>query len=897
MIGTSLNQYRITASIGAGGMGEVFRARDTRLNRDVAVKVLPKDFASDADRQRRFEQEAKTLAALNHPNILTIHDAGVHEGAPYLVSELLRGQTLREVLGTTATTALPVRKATDYALQIAQGLAAAHGKGVVHRDLKPENIFVTQDGRVKILDFGLAKLREDPKSEIRNPKSAEPATIRIDADAILNTTEPGRVMGTPAYMSPEQVRGEPADHRADIFAFGCVLYEMFSGTRAFRRDTPVASMNAVLSEEPPDLATSRPDVPVSLTRIVQRCLQKQPERRFQSVHDLAFALEGITETGVVSAQFAAPPGSSGRLTAVVGVSTCALAIALLVSWKRWNVAEPDRRDTPATWLEITPPHQTLTQHPSPSVSPDGRQVTFYAPDGAGQIGLWLRSLDAPAARLLPGVTFTADAEGVNAPAWSPDGRSLAVPANGQLMRLDIAGGKPLPLAPASNPRGASWSPSGVIVFVPGSGQPAYQIPASGGEPKPLPGPLGHQEAYWPHFLPDGHRFLIQTTNGSGGFVIVAASLHGPEIKPVSSVLSRVEYADGYLFFGDKSGLFAQRFEEQKLTLVGERVRLTDELGVSFGDLSAYAFTASAGGTLVYWSGPPFPPTQLTWFTRSGERLATMGDPGEHLGFSLAPDGKQVVLERRDPKLNRIGAWLMDTNTGVLSIFGTSRVDHNWPAGTPRWSPAGDRILLAELGALWAKPLTGGEGEVLCSGNVWLSDISPDVRNALFEVDDPDTSSDIWIIPLLGDRTPKPYVRTKSNEYGSRFSPDGRWVAYVSDETGRFEAYVQSFPEPGRAVRVSTDGARRVEWRPDGEELVYLTAEYTLMAVAVNGADQSLEVGKPQKLFFVRTCGDFGRQQFQSSHDGQKFLINARVDAASPRSLNVLVNWQGLVKQQ
>ena len=287
MIGASLNQYRITASIGAGGMGEVFRARDTRLNRDVAVKVLPKDFAADADRQRRFEQEAKTLAALNHPNILTIHDAGVHEGAPYLVSELLRGKTLREEM---ANGALPVRKATDYALQIAQGLAAAHGKGIVHRDLKPENIFVTQDGRVKILDFGLAKLRENPKSEIRNPKPGEAATIRIDADAIINTTQPGMVLGTPAYMAPEQVRGEPADHRADIFAFGCVLYEMLSGTRAFRRDTPVESMNAVLNDTPAELTTTNPRIPTVLVRIVERCLEKQPDNRFHSAKDLAFAL-------------------------------------------------------------------------------------------------------------------------------------------------------------------------------------------------------------------------------------------------------------------------------------------------------------------------------------------------------------------------------------------------------------------------------------------------------------------------------------------------------------------------------------------------------------------------------------------------------------------------------
>src|SRR5437867_9815352 len=303
MIGTSLNQYRIIASIGAGGMGEVFRARDTRLNRDVALKVLPKDFAADADRLRRFEQEAKTLAALNHPNVLTIHDAGVHEGAPYLVRELLEGQTLREVLGSTAMAALPVRKAMEYALQIAHGLAAAHDRLIIHRDLNPENIFVTKDGRVKILDFGLAKLRPGSAGVLAGQSRAkelagrdagapsEMTTSRIDADTIINATEPGMLLGTPAYMSPEQVRGEPADHRADIFAFGCVLYEMLSGTRAFRRDTPVASMNAVLSEEPPEVDTRNPDVPLALDRVVRRCLEKQADNRFQTAKDLAFAIE------------------------------------------------------------------------------------------------------------------------------------------------------------------------------------------------------------------------------------------------------------------------------------------------------------------------------------------------------------------------------------------------------------------------------------------------------------------------------------------------------------------------------------------------------------------------------------------------------------------------------
>src|SRR5437867_1054514 len=338
MIGTSLNQYRIIASIGAGGMGEVFRARDTRLNRYVALNVLPKDFAADADRLRRFEQEAKTLAALNHPNVLTIHDAGVHEGAPYLVRELLEGQTLREVLGSTAMAALPVRKAMEYALQIAHGLAAAHDKLIIHRDLKPENIFVTKDGRVKILDFGLAKLRPGSAGVLAGQSRAkelagrdagapsEMTTSRIDADTIINATEPGMVLGTPAYMSPEQVRGEPADHRADVFAFGCVLYEMLSGTRAFRRNTPVESMNAVLNDTLPELSTTDPKIPLALAHIVERCLEKQPDNRFHSAKDLAFALAEISSTRSPASNVRKSERAAWRRTTLVAGTVLILAL-------------------------------------------------------------------------------------------------------------------------------------------------------------------------------------------------------------------------------------------------------------------------------------------------------------------------------------------------------------------------------------------------------------------------------------------------------------------------------------------------------------------------------------------------------------------------------------------
>ncbi|HMO66513.1 MAG TPA: protein kinase, partial [Verrucomicrobiota bacterium] len=435
MIGASLHQYRITARLGAGGMGEVFRARDTRLGRDVAVKVLPPDFARDADRLRRFEQEAKTLAALNHPNVLTVFDAGTHAGAPYLVSELLEGRTLREEL---AAGAMPVRKAADYALQIAQGLAAAHGRGIVHRDIKPENLFVTPDGRVKILDFGLARRAEPPPGPVPpGGGAADPAAPTVAEER----TRPGQVMGTPGYMAPEQVRGEAADHRADLFAFGCVLYEMLVGQRAFRRDTAVESMNAILKEEPADPLALRPELPPPLVRIVQRCLEKAPDNRFQSAKDLAFALEAFGGTTTTSSIIGRTPSGNAPRLVIAAVATTLVIGALLLLWQFWS-AKPLPGVTAPTWLEITSPGRPFPHNPSPASSPDGRQVAFYAPVGDGQLGLWIKSLDAPAPRLLPGTILGSIQDGGHAPAWSPDGRSLALLQGRQLLRVELAGGQP-----------------------------------------------------------------------------------------------------------------------------------------------------------------------------------------------------------------------------------------------------------------------------------------------------------------------------------------------------------------------------------------------------------------------------------------------------------------------
>jgi serine/threonine protein kinase len=883
MTGITLNQYRLAERIGAGAMGEVFRAHDTRLNRDVAVKVLPREFAADGDRLRRFEQETRTLASLNHPNVLTIHDAGLHEGAPYLVSELLQGHNLRETMNGAA---LPRRRAVDYSLQIARGLAAAHGKDIIHRDLKPENVFISADGRVKVLDFGLAKL-SDPTPAMPGPDAVTFAP---------HATAPGVVLGTPAYMSPEQVRGQSADQRADLFAFGSVFYEMLTGMRAFRGDTAVEVMHAILNEEPQELSTLKPDLPPALVRIVNRCLEKDSARRFQSADDLGFALEMLE--GASSTRLAAVTATRRRSRWPVPIALAAIALAALTAWAPWKSAVPrDATLAASSWVEVTPPPRGFSHFPSPSISPDGRQVAFYAMTSEGSIGLFVRSLDEPKPRLLftpPG----AQMDGLP-PSWSPDGRSLAV-FHDKLQRIDLAGGKPLDLADASNPRGATWNAAGDIIFVPAATKCAYRIPASGGDRQPVPGLLGEEstDVHWPCFLPDGRHYLAETKEG-----VVVASLDSPDVKKVSAVHSRAQFANGYLFFGDKTSLFAQQFDLDKLSLFGEPVRIADDLGVGFGSNSAYSFSVSASGTLVYWSGHQEPITQLTWFSRAGERLSTVGEPGEYAGFSRAPAGGKTILECHIAKENRDGLWLWDESAGVGSVFETG-LDSKIDGGTPFWAPDGNKILFATWPGLAIKTPSAGETRIVAPDlQCWLTDVSPDGRSALVAVEDRDTLGDIWIVPLTDDQKPKPLLTGKYNESSARFSPDGKWVAYISDEIElwHFEVYVRSLTQPGQRFRVSTNGGRLPEWSPDGKELFFVAGESgpwggdgVLSAVDVKLTADHFEASKPKALFPVKVGHEMFRRQYQPSPDGQRFIVNARSDDPGPPSLTVLLNWPARV---
>ncbi|HET9529649.1 MAG TPA: protein kinase [Blastocatellia bacterium] len=883
--GTMLGPYELLSPLGAGGMGEVYRANDTRLNRDVAIKVLPASFANDADRLLRFEQEARATSALNHPNILTVYDIGSHEGSPYIVAELLEGEELRRQLSEGA---LPQRKAVDYAQQIASGLAAAHLKGIIHRDLKPENIFITTDGRVKILDFGLAKLK--------------PAKQAAGAGSELATqkavTDPGVVMGTVGYMSPEQVRGQEADHRSDIFSFGAILYEMLRGRRAFTGESPIEVMNAILKEEPEELTETNARINPALERIARRCLEKKAERRFQSTSDLCFAIEALSMPSGSRIETAALPAvaesrgkarlfGNAKLAWIVAGALLGLVAALLfilASFRRPAV------DVTATRFVI--PASEKETFTSLAVSPDGRRLV-YGTSTEGKRRLWVRPLASLTAQPLPG-TDKADTEAF--PFWSPDSRYVAFFADGKLKKMEISGGPAQTLADAPTPRGGSWNRDGVIIFSPTAQSPLYRVSVTGGEATQLTTlDESRQETSHrcPFFLPDGRHFLffartIQTEDN----VIYVGSLDSKEVKRVIRADSNMAYAlSGYLLFAREGTLMAQPFDAEGLQVTGEAFPVVEHIRYNPGNTLA-GFSASEGGVLVYQTGTPAP-NQLTWIDRSGNKLGTVGPPGSYNQLRLSPDEKRVAVIRADPPAITTDIWLIELARGVESRLTSdpSRED------SPVWSPDGSQIAFSsnrEGRANLYQKLSSGAGEVeelFKSGeNKTVMDWSADGRFILFRTFGEKTRMDIWVLPTFGDRKPYPFLQSEFGETWARFSPDGRWVAYVSNETGMNEVYVREFQGSGGKVPISTGGGGSARWRVDGKELFYISGG-KLVAVDVKVVGSNFEAGVPRVLFEIpRSVG------FEVSGDGQRFLIPIPVEETSPTPITVVLNWTADLKR-
>ena len=865
-------------------MGQVYRATDTKLKRQVAIKILPPSLAADADRLARFQREAEVLASLNHPNIAAIYGLEESGGMTALVMELVEGDDLSQRI---ARGAIPLDEALPIAKQIAEALEAAHEQGIVHRDLKPANIKVRADGTVKVLDFGLAKAME--------PTGAMSPGLSMSPTLSLQATQAGMILGTAGYMSPEQAKGRAVDKRSDVWAFGAVLFEMLTGQRAFGGDDVSEVLSRVLQREPA-WAALHSEVPLRVQQVLRICLQKDVKQRAHDIADIRLALEGAFETA--ASQTVAPTTSSakgGRLVwmAAFGVALLA-AVALAVPTVR-HLREAPPPVPPEMRLEITTP--ATTDPVSLAISPDGQQIVFVATE-EGRSRLSVRSLDAVSARPLTGT------EGASWPFWSPDGRSVGFFADGKLKRIDVDGGQLQSLTDAPAGRGASWNRDGTIIFTPDqTSSPIFRIPAAGGAPSPLTRPESPKQTShrFPQFLPDGRHFLyyVQGVPESRGIYI--GDLQGSQTRRLLDANSAAVYAaPGRLLFVRQGTLFAQEFDLPRLELIGNASPVAERIALNTGALGSAAVSASTAGPFVYRTGSAGGLRQFVWLDRSGKDIGKAGDRLSATSVDLSPDGRRVAQTQQ---VNQsVDVWLLELGRGVLSRFTFDPAIDAYPI----WSPDGSHILFASSRKgpfdLYQKPAIGAGTEELVLATARdksPTDWSPDGRLLLYRSVDPKTGYDLWALPMNGDGKPFPVVQTNFDERDAQFSPDGKWIAYQSNESGRFEIYIQPFPGPGSKLQVSTNGGAQVRWGPNGKELFYIALDARLMAVPIRLASnpQTAEPGSPAPLFATRVGGALQgtiMQQYDVSSDGQRFLINTITEeAASP--ITVILNWKPRAK--
>ena len=872
--GTKLGPYEIQSPLGAGGMGEVYRARDTRLGRDVALKILPESFARDTERLRRFEQEAHSVAALNHPNILGVFDIGQHNGSPFLVSELLEGDTLRTVLDRGP---LPQRKTIDYGVQIAQGLASAHEKGVVHRDVKPENIFIMKDGRIKLLDFGLAKL------------SQKASAAGADSDGVTLTsshTAAGLVMGTAGYMAPEQVRGEPADPRTDIFAFGAVLYEMLSGRRAFRRDTPAETMTAILREDPPEFTASDHPVSPALDRIVGRCLEKNPEQRFQSAKDLSFALAALTGTdssaglriGTTTRRLAFLPWALAAITLCLGAAVA------------WFLAS---RPEPAQRMQFAIPVTGEVSHMA--LSADGSTLVFISPEeNSGLPMVYVQRIGSPSATLLPGT------EGASYPFLSPDGSNVAFFANGKLQKMPVTGGVPQVLARVLAARGGSWGSRDVIIYAPDAGSTIWRVNADGTGTAPVTTFGGKEDNThrWPVFLPDGDHFLFLDANFawrddrfSG---IYLSSLSGRDKKLVLLCHSGFGYGANHLFYADdQRKLVSIAFNPASGTISGSTTVVANALGFQPSTFWA-ALTAANNGILVYNSTAGAAQSLLTWMDRSGKELGRVGGPAIQCNPTLSPDGSRVAVDISDPKENNVDVWLESTSGPGNTRFTFDPAEEVVGVWSRDSKTIAYRSNLSSGFGLMVKPATGLERERLVLQGPGTDDFlpnswSPDDMKVL--VTHQGLSGPHLELVSLSDGRSTNLLSGNAGQSNGMISPDGKWVAYASDESGSWEIYVTTFPGAAGKWQVSRGGGTEPRWRGDGKEIFYLGPNGMLTAVPVN-SESGFSTGTPTPLFQFRGRAAISSTDvfsYDVTKDGKRFLVNRYVKPDHIAPLTIVLN--------
>ncbi|HYK42333.1 MAG TPA: protein kinase [Thermoanaerobaculia bacterium] len=888
--GSRLGPYEIESPLGAGGMGEVYRARDTRLSRSVAIKVLPEALSRDPERAARFEREARSASALSHAHVVVVYDVGRSEDSLYLVTEIVEGGDLRGLLSRERPS---LRRAVDLAVQISSGLAAAHESGVVHRDLKPENVLIGRNGEAKIGDFGLAKLTEGPGG----------SSSHLPTSDGLETSE-GIVMGTVAYMSPEQARGDAVDFRSDQFAFGSLLYEMLSGRPSFRRASAAETLSAIIRDDPEPLRKIDPSIPPNLSWIVERCLAKEPRNRYASTRDLASDLELVRDrwsdlTGRVweAPGSAVPRRSRTALLLAAGIAVALTAAALVALMGRRG--PPAAPPGPIRFTIPPPAAKFVTRFDTISLafSPDGSRLAFIAdetessrevaPTARPSRKIWVRNISDLEARPVAGT------EGAASIFWSPDGRSIGFIVDAQLRRQDLGAGAAVSICDVPSPVSTvagSWG-AGVILFASTFEGIVYRVPADGAHaPEPLIRPdrsRGETRVGWPHFLPDGRSFLYVATRKDGAGHLMFSSLDSGAPREVGLVNSRVEYADpGFVVFARDGALVAQRFDPKSKTLAGPLVSLAPSVHYFYTSKWA-GFTVSRTGSLA-WQ-PQGNVSLLTWFDRSGKSLGEVGSPnaGDTISISISPDGRDAAFDRTRSDLGTFDVWRIDLSRGVETRL-TSDPNTEFD---PVWLPDGRHLVYSVvhdyLPRLVRRDLASALEEPLLPEGTFQQalDVTSDGRRLLFSQTGEKSRKGIWMLSLNGPASPVPLVVSTHTQDIARLSPDGRFVAYISDESGRPEAYVAQMGASSPSVRVSPSGAVLLRWSRDGSEIFYTSPGQQLFSASV-ATSPSLQIGAPRLLFSLPPGG---WRAFDVAADG-RFLASVPQSSYATQPLRVALNW-------
>jgi serine/threonine protein kinase len=881
--GTKLGPYEIQSPLGAGGMGEVYRARDTRLDRSVAVKILPSHLSEDPEAKQRFDREARTISSLNHPNICTLHDVGHQDGIDYLVMEYLEGQTLADRL---CKGPLPVEQVLRYGIEICDGLEKAHRSGVVHRDLKPGNIMLTKTG-AKLMDFGLAK------ASLANAAAASGLTANLSSPPASHPlTAQGTVVGTFQYMSPEQIEGREADARSDIFALGAVLYEMVTGKRAFEGKTAATAMAAVLEREPAPICSMQPMTPPALERLIRTCLAKDPDERWQTAHDVKLQLKQIAE-GTSQASAPAMTITPPRKRRNGLAWSVAAVLAVIAAGALFFLYQANQKQLPVLRVEISPPDKMQFNlsgdHSGPAmISPDGRYIVFSAYGSSGA-QLYLRSLDSTSPDALPGT------EGAMFPFWSPDSRSIAFFTDDKLKRIEVSGGTPVTICGSTLGRGGSWNQDGTIVAALSYNTGLSRVPASGGAPVPVTTADGavYTSHRWPWFLPDGKHFLYiavkHNAPTSPETAVFLASLDGKENRLLFHTLSNAIYASGRLLYQRENSLVAQPFDASRGKFSGEPQTLTENVQFDAG-LWRTNISASTGGVLLYASGTTSGTEILTWYDRSGKRLGTVGEQGEFYDLDLSPDEKKIATTDLNASIASI--WVRDLTNNLRTRLTFSGGAHL----TPIWSPDGKEVAFTsnQQRAISVKTIGSSSAErtVLSSPDPIyqaISDWSRDGRYLMYE-QGAGINTELWVLPLSGDGKPFPYTSGSSR---GAFSPDGHWVAYVGQEGGRPEVFVAPFPWTGAKWQISNGGGAGPRWRADGKELFYFDLN-GIAAAGVSSSGSAFEVGGTKLLFRLPLRGTIARE-YAPSHDGQRFIAIMPSEGSS-QTLTLFQNWPAELKK-